>query len=89
MAVNKLFYCAFQECSLPTAEARDRFPAETCKENILTMRAQAEQNAAHMASLQKYLTEFKDNVTEELNNQSDMLTDITNNLQVKFIFHSE
>ncbi len=57
-------------------------------ENILTMRAQAEQNAAHMASLQKYLTEFKDNVTEELNNQSDMLTDITNNLQVKFIFHS-
>jgi hypothetical protein len=40
-----------------------------------------------MASLQKYLTEFKDNVTEELNNQSDMLTDITNNLQVKS-FHS-
>jgi hypothetical protein len=54
--------------------------------NILTMRAQAEQNAAHMASLQKYLTEFKDNVTEELNNQSDMLTDITNNLQVNLFF---
>jgi hypothetical protein len=39
-----------------------------------------------MASLQKYLTEFKDNVTEELNNQSDMLTDITNNLQVNSFF---
>jgi hypothetical protein len=35
-----------------------------------------------LTGLQKHLTEFKDTVTEELNNQSDMLTDITNNLQV-------
>ena len=39
-------------------------------------------NASSLTSLQEYLTEFKEVVTEELNNQSDMITDITNNIQV-------
>ena len=41
-------------------------------------------NASSLASLQEYLTEFKEVVTEELNNQSDMITDITNNIQVPY-----